>query len=69
MDISELEIGTFIVLITANDKKATGIIKSDPCWQTYVKYVDEDGFCGNAYNIHVKAFAEIMVNWEEGFND
>jgi hypothetical protein len=69
VDISKLEIGTFIVLINTNYKKATGIVLNDPCYQKYVKYVDEDGISGHAYDTHIKAFAEITVNWEEGLND
>ena len=66
--------GTFIVLIVGNmyakgDVKATGIVTHDPCHTKMVKYIEENGHKGNAYEAHIRSFAEIEVDWEEGLND
>ena len=62
----ELTEGAFIVLITTNNIRATGVVMQDPCKQTMVKYIDENGVTGNAYEQHIKNWAEIETDWEEG---
>jgi len=62
------EEGTFVVLITTNGTRATGVVTHDPCHRRMVRYLDAQGLGGNAYKRHIKNFAVIDTNWEEGEN-